>query len=288
MIVQPGTTADTLASTLAPSMSRIAAIFERLRREQRGALMPFLTGGFPSVEATREALPAVARAGGDIIEVGIPFSDPIADGPVIAESMSRALDRGVTPFAVLDAIRAVRNDTPAGVLAMVSVSIVERIGSDEFARRCAEAGVDGVIVPDIDLETATVLRATCDEHGLTCTFLVAPTTSPARLEQVVSLCSGFVYMLARVGITGEQAALPEGLERRIAAIRSLTDLPVAVGFGISTAAQVTAVLESADAAIVGSAIVRRMSAAADEHAAVRAAVECVAELGRARRTPAST
>ncbi|MCA9284935.1 MAG: tryptophan synthase subunit alpha [Phycisphaerales bacterium] len=262
-------------------MNRIASTFERLRRQSRGGLMPFLTGGFPDLATTRLALPAMVQAGADIVEIGIPFSDPIADGPVIAESMNRALQAGVTPDGVLGAIASVRPSVDAGMLAMVSISIVDRIGAAAFVASCAAAGVDGLIVPDLDLDEAATLRHQCDDAGLTCTLLVAPNSTTERISRIASLSTGFVYVLARVGLTGESGRIPEDLADRIATVRSVTDLPVAVGFGISSAEQVATVLASADAAIVGSAIVRRMEAAAetgDARTVATAAAETVAAL----------
>ncbi len=243
-------------------MSRIDDIFTTLRAEDRTALMPFITAGAPSLETTAALLPALEAAGASIVELGIPFSDPIADGPVIAASMHDALERGVTPSAIFDTVQRVRPKTGLGLVAMVSCSLVQHMGEAAFVTRAAEAGIDGLIVPDIDLETAPALRQHCDDADLSFTLLVSPTTSDARLERVTDLCSGFVYVLARVGITGERSETPE-VEARVAELRRHTDLPLAVGFGISTPEHVAAVTHSADAAIVGSALVRRLEAATD-------------------------
>jgi tryptophan synthase alpha chain len=262
--------------------ARIEAIFRRHRETGETALMPFITGGFPTLEDTRAAIPALAEAGASIIELGIPFSDPIADGPVIAASMHEALLGGATPERVLDVVRSVRADTDVGIVAMVSHSIVARIGGEAFVERCAAAGVDGLIVPDIDTGDAADLRRHTDAAGMSFTLLVAPSTPPERVGEIVGLCRGFVYVLARVGVTGERDAAPE-VAGRVATIRALTDLPLAVGFGISTADHVRAVTECADGAIVGSALVRRMSEAKDAVVAARTFVASLAE-GRAVRT----
>ncbi len=237
--------------------NRILHTFADLRASGRKGLLPFVTAGYPSLEATEALLPRLAKAGGAVIEVGIPFSDPIADGPVIAESMHAALVAGCTPAKVFASVKRVRSATGAALVAMVSVSIVDRIGLVAFTRDAAAAGFDGLIVPDIDLDDAPALRAACDAAGIACTLLVAPTSSQARIERIVAQCTGFVYALARVGITGERAGLPD-VRAVVERIRAATKLPIAAGFGISTPEQVRAVVEHADGAIVGSALVRRM------------------------------
>ena len=238
----------------------------------RGGLMPFITGGFPSPEVTAAVLPELQRAGASIVEIGFPFSDPIADGPVIASSMHEVLERGGTPRDIFDAVREVRSSISIGLVAMVSQSIVQRMGVDRFLGDAAGAGFDGLIVPDADLAEAGSLARAATSRGMTFSMLVAPTTSADRLGRIVQLCSGFVYLLARVGITGERGNFAAArLADRVAEVRALGralgELPVAVGFGISTAEHVRAVVEVADAAIVGSALVRRMAEASDPVAA---------------------
>ena len=241
-------------------MARIDSIFTDLRARKRTALMPFVTAGYPSLDSTRRVLPAVERAGASVIEIGIPFSDPIADGPVIASSMHEALTQGVTPRDVFDVVREVRPHVKLGLVAMVSDSIITRMGPEQFICDAANAGFDGLIVPDIDLEAARPLAGLARIHNLSFTLLIAPTTTPQRLKSIIELCTGFVYLLARVGITGETQSLDiEALRRRVAQIRSHTSLPIAVGFGISQADHIKAVAQVADAAIVGSALVRRMA-----------------------------
>ncbi|MCP3902516.1 MAG: tryptophan synthase subunit alpha [Planctomycetes bacterium] len=241
-------------------MSRIDEIFARHRASGQPVLMPFVTAGYPSLDVTRLVLPALESAGAGIVELGIPFSDPIADGPVIAASMHEALLGGVTPERVLDLVRDVRPEIGLGLVAMVSISIVHRLGPDRFAAEAAGAGIDGLIIPDLDSRDADVLTELADRHDLAFSLLVAPTTPEPRIAELVARCRGFVYVLARSGITGEQDAAPE-VSTRVEEVRRHTDLPVAVGFGISTAAHVAAVTRVAEGAIVGSALVRRMDAA---------------------------
>ena len=245
------------------------------------AVLPFVTAGYPSLASTRALLPRLAATGVPVIEVGIPFSDPIADGPVIAESMHEALVAGCTPEGVFAVVREVRAQVACKLVAMVSVSIVDRMGVERFCRDAAAAGFDGLIVPDIDLEEAPALRAACDANGLACTFLVSPTSGEARIARIAGLCSGFVYALARVGITGERSEAPD-VAPVVGLIRRHTALPIAAGFGISTPDHVRAVLAHADGAIVGSAIVRRMrEAIAAGRSPEDAAVSLVEELVRA-------
>ncbi len=222
--------------------------------------MPFVVGGRPSIDAFGDVLRGAERAGASIIEVGIPFSDPIADGPVIAQAMDRAIRDGVTPAKVFDAVHAARDSLSAGLVAMVSYSVVRRWGGDaEFAARAAQAGFDGLIVPDLPVEESAELQAAASDAGLSLAMLVGPTTEPERAARIVEASTGFVYVLARAGVTGEGGQMPE-MAARIADLRELTSLPIAVGFGVSSAAHVRGVVQTADAAIVGSALVRRAEA----------------------------
>jgi len=261
---------------------RIDSIFADLRAANRRALMPFITAGYPSLETTRLVIPALEEAGASIVELGFPFSDPIADGPVIAASMHEALRAGVTPRLIFELVQRSRGRTSLGLIAMVSDSIVTRVGPEQFVAEAAAAGFDGLIVPDIDLEAAKPLAGLARLHHLSFTLLVAPTTSPQRIRQITDLCSGFIYVLARVGITGEREQVDlRGLEERVALIRRHSDLPVAVGFGISRPEHVAAVTRPAhgpadrlaDAAIVGSALVRRMGQVANPVLAARSFVQ---------------
>ncbi len=246
-------------------MNRIDSIFAELRGAQRRALMPFVCGGYPSAGVTASVLPALEQAGASVIEVGIPFSDPIADGPVIAAAMHEALKAGATPDSVFDEVASVRVHVSAGLVAMCSISIVERMGGVKgFAARAARAGFDGLIVPDAPLEESMALRSAAADAGLTLSLLIAPTTPVDRAGRIAAACTGFVYLLARGGITGESASVPR-VAPRVGELRRVTSLPIACGFGISTAEQVRAFVggpEGADAAIVGSALVRRMGEAA--------------------------
>lgn len=241
---------------------RIEQAFQRAASEGRPALMPFLTAGHPDLATTASLLGALPAAGADIIELGIPFSDPIADGPVIAESMHRALLAGVTPESVLACIRASRPSAP--VLAMVSVSIVERLGATRFIADARAAGLDGLIVPDAGPDFWTdALLSEADKVGLAVVELIAPSTPIDRVRRIVLRARSFVYLLARAGITGEQSQAPE-IAARVEGIRAIAPVRIAVGFGISNAQHVRAVGLHADGAIVGSALVRRLDEARRE------------------------
>ena len=231
---------------------RIASAFAGHGR--RAALMPYLMGGFPDVEASALAGEAAIDAGADLIELGVPFSDPLADGPVIHAAGSAALAAGATPHAVLGVCERLAPRVP--VMLMVYANVVHTGGAERFAVRAAAAGAAGLIVPDLPHDEADELRDACDAEGLALIPLVAPSTSPERMAEIGAAARGFVYAVSLAGTTGEREELPAGLEELVARVRSSTDLPVAVGFGISTAEQVRAVAGVADGVIVGSRVVR--------------------------------
>lgn len=241
-------------------MNRIDQIFKALRGRGGKALMPFLTAGDPDLQTTGELLPALERAGASICELGIPFSDPIADGPVIQASMTHALSQHIRTSQILEMVARQRAKVGIGIVAMVSYTIVHRHNPATFIRDAKAAGVDGFIVPDLLLEESQGLRDAVAAEGMICSFLIAPTTPIERAQRIAQASSGFVYLLSRAGITGETTALPPDLPDRVRRLRDVTDLPIAVGFGVSNADQVRQVVSVADAAIVGSAIMRRIAA----------------------------
>ena len=245
-------------------MNRIDAIFADLRADGRKALMPFITAGHPTLDATAAMLPALQQAGASICELGIPFSDPVADGPVIQASMTYALAQGLHIDAVFDMVAEVRPQLSIGLVAMVSYSIVYRMGVEHFVGRAAEAGFDGFIFPDLPLEEADAVSAPVREAGMVCSLLIAPTTPTDRAERIAAACSGFIYLVSRTGITGESNQLPPDISERVSRLRERSDLPIAVGFGISGAEHVRRITDVADAAIVGSAVVRRINEHQDE------------------------
>ena len=239
------------------TQDRVARAFTRASAEERTAVMPYVTAGDPAGTPLGALLGALEKGGADIIEIGIPFSDPIADGPVIASAMYRALEAGVSPGIVFDHIAAARDELEVALVAMVSMSIVSTVEIDAFVTRAAECGLDGLIVPDADLDDFLVLQNACHLEGLSLTPLVAPSCTPERIQRIVDQASGFVYLLARAGVTGARAEVPD-IEGRVQTIRGMTDLPIGVGFGISNGRHVAEVGRHADGAIVGSALVKHL------------------------------
>jgi tryptophan synthase alpha chain len=221
---------------------------------KRAALMPYLMGGYPSLDDSLAAGLAAADAGADVIELGIPFSDPLADGPVIHAAGTEALAAGATPHRVLGVCEQLAPRVP--VVLMVYANVIVKAGVENFALRAASAGAAGLIVPDLPHDEAGELRAACDAEGLALVPLVAPTSTPERIAEIGADARGFVYTVSLTGTTGERAELPPGLTETVERVRAASTVPVAVGFGISTADHARAVAEIADGVIVGSRVVR--------------------------------
>jgi tryptophan synthase alpha chain len=259
-----GTTTETGAA-------RIAAAFGAARGEGRAALMPYLMGGFPDQETATAVAGAYADAGADLIELGVPFSDPLADGPTIHAADTAALDAGATLESVLETCAAVAERVPVAV--MVYANMVLATGAVEFAERSADAKAAGVIVPDLPLEEQGPIRDTLTERGLALIPLVAPTTPPERRERICASAQGFVYLVSTVGVTGERERLPAELTDLIAAAKEEASVPVAVGFGISTPEQAAAVGKVADGVIIGTRLVRAVADADGRDAAIIAVTE---------------
>ncbi len=251
-------------------MNPLDALFRRLRADGRKAFLPFLPAGDPDLATTAALLPAVAEAGASAVEVGFPFSDPIADGPVIQASYTRALANKLTLADTFAALKQVTT-TPGWatpLVAMASYSLVWRRGPEQFLADAQAAGLCGAVVPDLPAEEADDLAARCRERDFKLILLVTPTTSPERAERVVKACGGFVYVVSVVGITGERDRLPDTLHAQIQRLRALTDLPLCVGFGVSTPAHVRQVAAVADGVIVGTALVKKLAGGGDRVAAV--------------------
>ncbi|HEY3412955.1 MAG TPA: tryptophan synthase subunit alpha [Armatimonadota bacterium] len=243
-------------------MSRITNTFESIHG--RGALVAYITAGDPSLEATERLVPQIAAAGADIIELGLPFSDPLLDGTAIQVSAQRALEAGTTPdgvFATVARLRAGGLETP--IVLMTCTNLVMRPGFENFAAKCRESGVDGVIVTDLPPEEAGEWKAAADANGVDTIFLLAPTSTNERIEAAAAMATGFIYCVSRAGVTGVQQTVPPELHALLDKIRKHTDTPIAVGFGISTAEHVKTVWQWADGAVVGSAIVNAIAAGED-------------------------
>jgi tryptophan synthase alpha chain len=240
-------------------MSRIDEAFATMRRQRRTGLVAYVTAGDPDLERSARVLRAVDRGGADVIEVGVPFSDPLADGPVIQRAAERALRAGTTLTAVLDLIARERHGLGAPVVLFTYANPVMRLGLDAFADRAAGAGVDGVLVLDLPLEEAGELRGALDQRKLDTIFLLSPTTTPERMARAGRLGRGFLYVISRLGVTGARQQVAGGLAELTARIRANATLPLALGFGLSHRDHVVAVGACADAAVVGSALVERIA-----------------------------
>lgn len=239
-------------------MNRINHAFSKSKESGHAALLPFLCAGSPELDSLPKLLPAMQAAGASIVEVGFPYSDPVADGPTIAAAMHVALTKGITPDLIFEQVRSVRDQLTIGLVAMVSVSIVIAMGGPRaFIKRAADAGFDGFIFPDLPLEETDVYRKACVENRATMSLLISPTTPTDRAIEIANASTGFTYLLARSGVTGERTDVPD-ISERVRSIRNNSRTPIACGFGISTPEQVAKIVESADGAIVGSALVRRL------------------------------
>jgi len=236
-------------------------------------LVTYVTAGDPDRARSRDVLLALGRAGADVIEVGVPFSDPIADGPAIQRASERALAAGSTLATTLDLVREVREQIAAPIVIFTYVNPVMRMGPDTFVARAAEAGVDGVLLLDLPIEEASAMRQALDARGIDVIFLVSPTTTDARLAEAARLGRGFLYAISRLGVTGARDAVATSAQPLVERLRRVSHLPVALGFGISRPEHVREVMGYADAAVVGSALVEVIADAAAKGADVPAAVE---------------
>ncbi len=239
-------------------MSRLDGCFARLRAAGERALVVYFTAGDPSLEATRHLVAAAARSGADVIELGVPFSDPLADGPVIQRAGNRALAGGVTLARVLETVALLRQQVGVPIALFTYYNPVLAFGLKAFARTSAEAGVDGVIVVDLPPEEADPLAAEATPAGLDLIHLVAPTSTAARVRMIARRSRGFVYMVTVTGVTGERREVAPEIAAQIRTLRLVTTKPICVGFGIARPEQVAAVGRLADGVIVGSAIVRKV------------------------------
>jgi tryptophan synthase alpha chain len=237
-------------------MSRLAATFARLKAEEKGpGLVTYVTAGDPDLGRTAEILRTLDRSGADVLEVGVPFSDPLADGPVIQRATERALASGATLAGVLSMVAGVRADLRAPVVIFSYANPILRLGAERFADRARDAGVDGVLVLDLPIEEADEFRALLASRGIDTILLLSPTTTDGRLRRAAALGSGFLYAISRLGVTGARDAIADGAEAMVRRIRAASSLPIALGFGISKPEHVREVGRWADAAVVGSALV---------------------------------
>ena len=266
-------------------MNRIDALFGRLAAEGRSALMPFVTAGDPDLATTAEVIRAIVAGGADMVELGIPYSDPIADGPVISESYTRALNRGIKLSAIFDTIAELRiSDEVTPIVAMVSYAIIHKHGVEQFLKRAAEVGFDGLIVPDLPVEESERLAEWASGVKLALIQLITPTTPRDRAVRIAKATTGFIYYVSVAGITGERKALPPDLLETLAWLRTQTKLPICVGFGVGTPDQIKELAPFADGLIVGSAIVRRFAEDRPKEQLAAEISRFVAELAAPLRT----
>jgi tryptophan synthase alpha chain len=258
-------------------VSRIREAFKNLRAEGRRGFIPFITAGDPDLEATRGLIVELARAGATVIELGVPFSDPVADGPTIQRASERALRNGVGLNDVLATLSDARRETDVPVVLFSYFNPLLRFGVEWLAAESRRAGVDGILATDLIPEESADFNAKLTGHGLDQIFLVAPTTSDARLKMIAERASGFIYAVSRAGVTGAREDLSAEAERLVERVRAVSNLPVAVGFGISTREQVADVWRYADAAVVGSALVAEI----EKHAGRTDLIAHVGEFARA-------
>lgn len=244
-----------MASVNAHAPSRIGETFEALRAARTKGFIPFITLGDPSVQATVELVKMLATKGADVIELGLPFTDPMADGPVIQRASERALRERAGLGEFFAAVREIRRFTPVPIILFSYFNPLFQYGIEALARECAASGVDGVLITDLPPEEAEEVAATLRQYGRDVIFLISPTTSDDRLHSIAKMATGFLYAISRTGITGTKASVARSAVELVARARRVTSLPIAVGFGVSTREHVEEVWEFADAAVVGSAIV---------------------------------
>jgi len=251
-------------------MSRLAQTFARVRERGTPGLVTYVTAGDPDLRRTAGILDALDRAGADVIEVGVPFSDPLADGPVIQRATERALAAGTTLSGVLDMVGEARTRVRAPFVIFSYANPIFRLGAERFADRAREAGVDGVLVLDLPIEEAGDVRDMLERRRIDTILLLSPTTTDERLRKAATLGSGFLYAISRLGVTGARDRVAEGAREMVERIRRASELPVALGFGISSPAHVREVGQWADAAVVGSGLVDVIAkAGASEHLETR-------------------
>jgi len=239
-------------------MNRIDAVFNDLRKSQGKAVIPYVTCGYPSLDFTKELISVLAEAGADLIEIGVPYSDPVADGPTIQKASARALTAGITLDKIFRLVEEVRGKCQVPLIMMTYYNPIYVTGVENFIKKAAAAGVDGLIIPDLPVEEAGHLSEVAERSGLRTIFLVAPTSTSERIEKIAGISRGFIYCVSVTGVTGARKEVSEGLEDFLKRIRLRTELPLAVGFGISGPETARQAAEYADGVIVGSALIQKI------------------------------
>ena len=265
-------------------MSLISAKFAQARDEGRCVFIPYVTGGYPDDDTCLELVRTLDRAGADVIELGIPFSDPLADGPTIQLSSKLALDHGATPKGVLNICARAKGQVSAALVVMTYVNPVLQMGYTEFAQAAAEAGVSGVIIPDLPPEEGRVWIEAAGAHGVDPIFLTAPTTPDERITMVSRASKGFLYYVSMTGVTGSELKISPEMQGHLDRVRKASEIPVAVGFGISRPEQAAMLAPHIDGVVVGSALVKLMLDAPSPEAGIEAAGQLARGLSRALKT----
>jgi len=237
-------------------MKTISQVFKALKKQNRRALIPYITAGDPDLDITAKLILTISQNGGDILELGVPFSDPLADGPTIQAASQRALKSGTTLKGILEMVREIRHKTDIPLVLMSYYNPLRQYGLEALARDASKAGINGFIVPDLTPEEATDWLKVCKEHSLDTIFLIAPTTSLNRARKIAQMSRGFIYYVSVTGVTGARESLPQDIIENLKQLRKITNKPIAVGFGISSPNHVRMLVPYTDGIVVGSAIVK--------------------------------
>lgn len=265
------------------SMNRIDQKFKDLKKAKKKAFIAFITAGDPDLKTTGDMIIALEKAGADIIELGVPFSDPLADGPTIQLSYQRSLKKGTNIDKILQVVRQVRPFSQVPIAFMSSYNPIFHYGEEKFIKAAKAAEVDGLIIPDLPPEEASVLIKLCRKHNIALVFFLSPTTTPQRMKKIVKVSTGFIYYVSLTGVTGARAALPDDILSKIKSAKRATQKPICVGFGISTPEQVREISKVADGVIVGSAIVKEIEKHLQEANVAEKAAELVSRLTQYRK-----
>jgi tryptophan synthase alpha chain len=259
-------------------VSRVERLFRQLKKEGKAALIPYMMAGYPDESTCVSIIEGLKDAGADIVEIGIPWSDPLADGATIQKASEKALAAGMNTDKALKMIETVRMKTDIPIVIMTYYNIIGSYGIDKFAARAADVGCDGVIIPDLSVEEAGGWKRSACKHGLDTIFLVAPTSSTKRLAKIASESTGFIYCVSLTGVTGARQVLPSDLTSFLERVRDNSNKPLAVGFGISTGEQATALAKMADGVIIGSALLNKIADAGISKKQITAALNYIKDI----------
>ena len=264
-------------------MSRISATFERLRQQKEKALIPFITAGYPDLSTTRRLIFQCEQCGADLLELGVPFSDPMADGPIIQHASESALAQGTSLERILGMVKTIRRKSSIPIILMGYYNPFFKFGLKSFTRAAQAAGVDGLLVVDLPPEEAGEMKTHTDRAGLDLIFLLAPTSGPERIDSIVKHATGFIYYVSLTGVTGVRSKLDRSIRNQLETIRKKSPLPIGVGFGISTPEHAKTVARWADAVVVGSALIKIISGSTSKAEAVQNAGRFIRTLKAAMR-----